>query len=777
MYTQSKINYGDLNLTITQSGTTTISAQGLKNIFTDENNSFEEIPCKFVQASGGLSSQGTTSWTGGTVSVNNNVLGSDPYSYYGPSYPEHLIGIDCGTAKYADSFILSINDGCAFLTSASTANSPATLFVIFGSNNNSTWTNLGTISNSSYLTHGCMYGSFTRGSYRYFVILRQNSAIQPPGTSHVNDQVPIRTNGVWFFDSQNTDSYEMLVDLGRYVKVDELVIEQDNAKRAMAFPLSVSYSLDGINYNVSAHSYHAGFYPEPDPAEASPAGETTGTSDATYLGRFMVYSKFDNSLYVYLENKFAIFNLSTRTWALSPTAILSSNQASGTIDTVENTIYGVSSGGVFWKYVIESQEFTYLSPPPVNFLGTGSSICYSSTDRALFCLVGNQVTTFYQYDIATDSWTQKANFPVSGTGGLRTGACSIWSPYDNCVYATYGQENPSIAKYNCATNTWSTTLSIPYANSAVSGNYNLSNVGIALDTKRNHLYLLGSGVRGGNCFYAIESSSWIGIPSYGISSTPGMWTQLSARNNRGVDTRRNFAGHCGVAYVPTEDRLYVHGDTLPDVYISGSTSRQFANVLRKTGPLEEAKHVKYFIGKTIRYLKIRPSSDARSSLIRIKKMKITTYDQEEDIIDIGTPAIGVAGEPKDFVVENPLLVKSSSGRAFIRPDGTQGSRYYEVCATISGTYQSHCEHNDLENFQCLASNANYDTTSCSRKCTTENGGGSATNGFSPNLVDLTFSPELNPGETIQLFVREHLPSSKREIRRDFNVVVEFDGEE
>lgn len=807
---QSKINYGHLDLTITQSGTTVISGQGLKNIFTEGNTSYEEIPGKHVVPSGGLAGTASSSWTGGTIAVNNNAIdltwtGADTAPVTGHAY---LTGIDCGSAKYADTFLINLPDLTEWCKShniqlGTFISSAYRVFAVFGSNNNSTWTNLGYVNQYASIDYGTASSTFTRGNYRYFVVMRMDDATWIP--TQVSSQdcrqggcYPISTGGIEFFDSQSTNDYEMLIDLGKDIYVEQVIIEQDSIKRSMAYPLDISYSKDNTLYCPAYVTWNGGFSVEPNPSELSPATSISNWSASTFYGRMMVYCLFNNSLYVFTEDRFHIFSLDTRTWSTSSVSNVSQYQASITIDTDENIIYGISNSGLFWKYVIEADKFTFLSGPPgSSLLGTGSTVTYAPTNKSLYILRGDQVNTFWQYTPTTDTWTAKANFTTTGTNGVRFGSSAVYSEYGPYIFVTRGVNQQYTSRYSINANTWS-TISNPKNDGTNGTTYTSTSSpphwGQVVDSKRNILYRIGLGGYYIAPYYDIVADTWKGIHQSGSTSgsTGKWWTTLSDKaflysgyGGSSGQQRGGFGSHCGVAYVPGEDRIYVHGDTqlsLPSLSSDGTFSvaptvaSGFFNTLRMTAPLEEVNQAKFQIQDVCRYIKIQPSSYTQGTLIRIKRLRITTADQKQDTLDIGVPSIGTSGTPKDFTIVNPLSTVATSGSAYINPNGSEGSRYYEIGTTYSGTYYPHCVNNDLDNFQCLANNSNYDTTLCGRKCTIDNGGLSATGGFVPNVMGLTFDTPLNPGESTVLFVREHIPTSKRELARSFEVTVDFDGE-
>jgi N-acetylneuraminic acid mutarotase len=80
---------------------------------------------------------------------------------------------------------------------------------------------------------------------------------------------------------------------------------------------------------------------------------------------------------------------------------------------------------------------------------------------------GNQFSDLWEYNIATNSWTQKASFPGKAKNDL---FCAI---VDSCLYTTEGFTatgfNPDTYKYSPKTNSWTRLKDCPVSRSSTAG--------------------------------------------------------------------------------------------------------------------------------------------------------------------------------------------------------------------------------------------------------------------------------------------------------------------
>jgi len=160
-----------------------------------------------------------------------------------------------------------------------------------------------------------------------------------------------------------------------------------------------------------------------------------------------------------------------------------------------------NNGTGFWCYDIENGVFkTLRSTPAAIYYGSLAGV---HANRYLYTCRGYDgtadTTTFYRYDIWTDTWAAVAAIPAAvGTGG---GA----AVYDGSkyVYLLRGGGTSDFYRYDCDANTWATMASLPVTANEPS---NLVKAG-------DYLYVLAGG--GTKYFYRynIANNTWTAMAS------------------------------------------------------------------------------------------------------------------------------------------------------------------------------------------------------------------------------------------------------------------------
>ncbi len=120
-----------------------------------------------------------------------------------------------------------------------------------------------------------------------------------------------------------------------------------------------------------------------------------------------------------------------------------------------------SQSGGFWA------EETISSTPGSMQYGA-KNMAYDADNNDLYALRGNNSTTFYSYDIDTDTWSSKAAAPAS----VRMGGGVIEGP-SGYLYGMRGNNYTSFWRYDIGTDTWSdedavdTPLTVRYGGSMI----------------------------------------------------------------------------------------------------------------------------------------------------------------------------------------------------------------------------------------------------------------------------------------------------------------------
>lgn len=117
------------------------------------------------------------------------------------------------------------------------------------------------------------------------------------------------------------------------------------------------------------------------------------------------------------------------------------------IDTSSNQIKLESKAG-FWE------EKTLSNAPSTPHYGAG--FAYSESENKLYTFRGVNTNYFYEYDIATDTWSTKASAPSS----VYQGGDLVEGP-DGYLYGAPGKNTTDFWRYDIANDTWSSVASPP----------------------------------------------------------------------------------------------------------------------------------------------------------------------------------------------------------------------------------------------------------------------------------------------------------------------------
>lgn len=95
----------------------------------------------------------------------------------------------------------------------------------------------------------------------------------------------------------------------------------------------------------------------------------------------------------------------TGAWTTGSMAMPEETTSGAAMSVVGDSIYVARGSGTttFWRYDIPTQSWSALSPVPEN-VNLGSSMTYNDDTGELYLIVGNDSTGFYKYDIVNDIW-------------------------------------------------------------------------------------------------------------------------------------------------------------------------------------------------------------------------------------------------------------------------------------------------------------------------------------------------------------------------------------
>ena len=168
----------------------------------------------------------------------------------------------------------------------------------------------------------------------------------------------------------------------------------------------------------------------------------------TFLGNDLYYLPARNT------PNFYRFDFNTQSWknmASMPLTVY--RPGSGNLIAVNGELFAHrgQQGTQFYKYIPDSGQGAWvrLADSPARIYNGAYS--YDGGDY-IYAIRGYGSSTFYRYQISTDSWTTLANFP----SGTSYGATSIYN--NGKVYATVGAWNNDMYVYDVASDTWGSPL-------------------------------------------------------------------------------------------------------------------------------------------------------------------------------------------------------------------------------------------------------------------------------------------------------------------------------
>lgn len=335
-----------------------------------------------------------------------------------------------------------------------------------------------------------------------------------------------------------------------------------------------SQSVSGVNLTTNTtYSYTNPYFTWSGAADGqtSVAGYyvyfgTSSSSDPSTDGSFTTNSYYTvttplesgNTYYLRLQTKDTAGNLSSASTEFtyvysgvnsqSVEKATSEDFAGGTEENV--SILGdqikLASQSGFW-----TEKRLSLAPATIN---NGAGWAYSSSTNKLYTFRGSSTTTFYEYNIDTDTWTSKAVAPATvTTGGAMAGGPSGY------IYAARGNGTTTFWRYDPGSDTWddaaasdapqpfSSGSSLVYDGSryiyGLKGNADdtfmrydaendtwetLANTDFGSPTEHvtNNVAAGGDLAMGdSNTVYAIQGGTYTGFSKYSISGNS--WTSLS----------------------------------------------------------------------------------------------------------------------------------------------------------------------------------------------------------------------------------------------------------
>lgn len=169
-------------------------------------------------------------------------------------------------------------------------------------------------------------------------------------------------------------------------------------------------------------------------------------------------AKYDGSRYIYVtrgtsDDAFFRYDTQTDSWTtlsnVSFDVLNAMYQGGDLAYDGSDTIYAVQGGGYsgFSKYSITSNSWTLLPALPLIAQNDGS-ITYVSAEEAIYYIAGNNKTSLYKFDIATEAWSELNEAPATFGQGADLKAIG------NKIYAIRGNSTQNVYTYDITTHKW-----------------------------------------------------------------------------------------------------------------------------------------------------------------------------------------------------------------------------------------------------------------------------------------------------------------------------------
>ncbi len=329
-----------------------------------------------------------------------------------------------------------------------------------------------------------------------------------PSDSSVTYQTNTSSDGITWEGWQTVSGTTIASTEQRYLKVRaNLFASTDNNLTPTVSDITVNYTGDataptnpstvtGLSQQVGGASLTSGetySYTQPyfswsgaSDSDTSISGYyvyfgTNASADPEVLGSFQTTTNYTitkplstGTYYLKIKTKDAVGNVSSALTAfeyvyggISPAQSMTVSDTASFTGTADNT--NISGDQI--KLVNNAQGFWLeepLSVTPATMQYGAKTIAYVSSTNKIYAFRGNNSTSFYEYDIDTDTWTTLANAPAN----VQTGGGVIEGP-SGYLYGMRGANTTGFWRYDIASDTWSdedatdTPLTISYGGSMV----------------------------------------------------------------------------------------------------------------------------------------------------------------------------------------------------------------------------------------------------------------------------------------------------------------------
>lgn len=165
-----------------------------------------------------------------------------------------------------------------------------------------------------------------------------------------------------------------------------------------------------------------------------------------------------------------------------------------------------SNTSTFYSYNIASDTWSTLTSAPATVYQGGDLV--EGPSGYLYGFPGKNTNAFWRYDIAANTWSDAAAADAPGT--LYYGSSMIYDG-SKYIYVLRGNNDDSFYRYDTSTDTWDSMANTDF--------------GATTNQINNNVYIGGDlAYDGDDTIYAIQAGARTGFASYSISSNS--WTQL-----------------------------------------------------------------------------------------------------------------------------------------------------------------------------------------------------------------------------------------------------------
>lgn len=421
------------------------------------------------------------------------------------------------------------------------------------------------------------------------------SSVSTPGDSSVSIETRSSSDQLSWSSWQALSGNSIQSAAARYIQIRAtMAASSDRSQTPIIYSMTINYTGDtnaptnpstftgksqavgGVDLTTgNSYQYHQPYFSWTGAAdtETNVAGYyvyfgTNSSADPATSGSYQTTSNYTatqemttgTSYYLRLKTKDTVGNISSSTTGftyvyngVSPpqsiTQTSTSDFSSGTATNVAtaNNEIKLSSKAGFWQ-----QE--RLSMPPSGIYG-GTKFAYVSSTNKLYVFRSYGSNPFYEYDIATDVWSTKANAPaavywgggvVEGPSGYLFGwqgnnTTSFWrydislntwddaaaanppqplsygadAIYDGSryIYVIKGNSDDTFFKYDTQTDTWDTLANTDFGAPTLQVNNLVYEGGDMAYDESDTIYLTQGNARSGFAAYSIQGGSWTQLPN------------------------------------------------------------------------------------------------------------------------------------------------------------------------------------------------------------------------------------------------------------------------